>query len=134
MIADPLQLYRLLATPVIELAKMPLAGDEVVSAMRKYVEEENMPVLCHTKENIGAYMTTGDRLKLYKYLHKERGMYCETDSVIYVRVTGQFPVVTCGNMMGDMIRGSGPEVLLRILCMQAPNLQLQDREMKEAGE
>jgi hypothetical protein len=43
-------------------------------------------LLRHTNEVIGAYVTTGARLKLYTYLDslEERAIYCDIDSVIYV--------------------------------------------------
>jgi hypothetical protein len=81
------------------------AGDEVVCATWRYVkQEENMPALRHTNEVIGAYVTTGACLKLYTYLDvlKERAIYCDTDSVIYIQKCGQPPAVTCGDRLGDM--------------------------------
>ena len=46
--------------------------------------KESMPVLRYTNEVIGAYVTTGVRLKLYIYVYalKERAIYSDTDSVI----------------------------------------------------
>jgi hypothetical protein len=46
----------------------------------------------------------GARLKLYTYLDasKERAIYCDTDSVIYIQKCGQPPAVTCGDKLGDM--------------------------------
>ena len=55
MISDPQELFRFLATPEIEVNNLLFAGDEVVWVTWKYVEEEqNMPVLRHTNEVIGA--------------------------------------------------------------------------------
>jgi len=60
MIAVTQELYRFLATPGIEVTNLLFAGDEVVWVTWKYMEEvENMPVLRHTNEVIGAYVTTG---------------------------------------------------------------------------
>jgi hypothetical protein len=49
-------------------------------------------------------VTTGARLKLYTYLDalKERAIYCDTDSVIYIQKCGQPPAMTCGDKLGDM--------------------------------
>ena len=91
MITDPQELYRFFATPGIEVTNVLFAGHDVVWVMWRYVEEEeNMPVLCHTNEVIGAYVTTRARLKLYTYLDalKKKALYCDTDSVIYVRSVG----------------------------------------------
>jgi hypothetical protein len=55
MIADPYDLYRFLATPGIEVSSLLFAGDEVVWATWRHVEEEdNMPALRHTNEVIGS--------------------------------------------------------------------------------
>jgi hypothetical protein len=73
MIADPYELYRFLVTPGIEISSLLFAGDEVVWVKRRYVEdEENMPVLHHTNEIIGAYVTTGARLKLHPHTRLEK--------------------------------------------------------------
>jgi hypothetical protein len=112
MIADPQELFRFLATPGIEVTNLLFAGDEVVCVTWKYAEEdENMPVLSHKNEVIGAYVTTGARLKFYSYLGalKESVIYCDTDSVIYIQKCGQPPAVVCGDWLGDMTSELGPE-------------------------
>jgi hypothetical protein len=91
MIADPQELSRFLATPGIEVTNILFATDEVVWVTWKCAEEEeNMPVLRHTNEVIGAYVTTGARLKLYSYLDalKERAIYGDTDFVFIYRSVG----------------------------------------------
>jgi hypothetical protein len=66
MISNPQELFRFLVTPGIEVTNLLFAADEVVWVMWKYAEvEENMPVLRHTNEVIGAYVTTGARFKLW---------------------------------------------------------------------
>jgi hypothetical protein len=63
-----------------------------------------MPALLQTNEVIGAYVTTGARLKLYMYLDalKERAIFFDTDSVIYIQKCWQPPAVTFGDKLGDM--------------------------------
>jgi hypothetical protein len=105
MIADPQELFRFLAKPRIQMTNLLFAGEEVVWVTWKYAEEEeNIPVLRHTNEVISAYVTTRARLKLYKYLDllKERAIYCDTDSVIYIQKCVELPAVTCGNKLGGM--------------------------------
>jgi hypothetical protein len=112
MIASPNELYRFLATPVIEITSLLFAGDEVVWATWRYVEqEENLPAPRQTNEIIGAYLTTGARIKLYTYVDalKEREIYCDTDSVIYLEKCGQPPAGTCGDKLGDMTSELGSE-------------------------
>jgi hypothetical protein len=74
-------------------------------------EESNMPVLRHTDEIIGVYMTTWARLKLYTYLDalKEKAIYCDTDSVIYIQNCGQPSAATCGHKLGDTTNELGPD-------------------------
>jgi len=70
MIADPQELFRFFATPCIELSNRLSAADEVVWIEWMYGEgKENMLVLRYTNEVIGAYVTTGVRLKLYSYVY-----------------------------------------------------------------
>ena len=111
VIADPQELYRFFATPGIEVTNLLFADDEVVWVTWKYAEEENMPVLRHTNEVIGAYVTMRARLKFYTYLDslKEKAIYCDTDSVIYIQKCGQPPAVTCGDKLEDMINELGPD-------------------------
>jgi len=69
MIADSQEHYRFLATAGIKFTGLLSAGDEVVWATWKYVEEkETMPVLRHTIEVFGAYVITRTRPDLYSYL------------------------------------------------------------------
>jgi bisphosphoglycerate-dependent phosphoglycerate mutase len=70
MISDPHELYRFLATPGIEVVSLLFATDTVVRCSWKYMEEENIPHLKQTNEVIVAYVTTGARIHLYKYLDK----------------------------------------------------------------
>ena len=56
-------------------------------------------------------MTTGARLKLYTYLDalKEKVLYCDTDTVIFIQKCGQHPAVTYGDKVGDMTNELGPD-------------------------
>jgi hypothetical protein len=112
MFADPQELFRFLATPGIEESNLLFAFDTVVFVTWKYAKrEENMLFLRHTNEVVGAYVTTGARLKLYDYLNalKEKAIYFDKDSVIYVQRCGQTPAVTWAYRLGDMTNefGSG---------------------------
>lgn len=58
------------------------AIDKIVWIVWRYAEEElNMPVLRHTNEVIGVYVTNGANLLLYTYLYelKEKAIYCDAD-------------------------------------------------------
>jgi hypothetical protein len=81
MISEPNELYRFLATPGIEVASLIFVSDSVVWASRRYTDEEKIPHLKHTNKVIGAYVTTGARIHLYKYLDRlqENAIYCGRD-------------------------------------------------------
>ncbi|GFG37031.1 hypothetical protein Cfor_05731 [Coptotermes formosanus] len=86
MIADPHELYKFLATPVVEVTLQLFANDDVIWVTWRVSEKEKIPSLRHTNEVICAYVTAGARLKLYSYFDTlgVRALYCGTDSVIYV--------------------------------------------------
>jgi hypothetical protein len=66
MISDGQELFRFRASPGIEVTNLLFAADQIVWVAWKYAEEEeNMPLSRDTHEVIGAYGTTGARLKLY---------------------------------------------------------------------
>jgi hypothetical protein len=67
------------------------ASDDVVCASWRYKAEEKVPNLRHTNEVIGAYVTAGARIHLYKYLDRlqERALYCDTDFVIFIQPDDQ---------------------------------------------
>ena len=104
MISDPRELCGFLATPGIEVASLVFASDDVVWASWRFVEEKDIPSLRHTNEVIGAYVTAGARLHLYKYLDRlqKRAIYCDTDSVLFVQPSAESPLVETGDNLGDM--------------------------------
>jgi len=81
------------------------ATDDVVWASWRFMTEEQIPSLRHTNEEIGAYVTTGARLNLYSYLDrlKERTLYCDTDSIMFVHPNGEPALVKTGDNLGAMI-------------------------------
>ena len=68
VITEPKDLYSFLVTPSIEVTNLPFPSDEVVSISLKHSVEERVPNLRHTNEVIGAYVTSGKRIHLYRYL------------------------------------------------------------------
>jgi len=76
-ILEPKELYNFLATPGIEVTNLAFASDDVVWISWKHPAEERVPNLRHTNEVIGAYVTSGARLHLYRYLERlgERAIY-----------------------------------------------------------
>ncbi len=114
MISDSQELYRLLATPGIEVAALMFASDDVVWTSRRYIGEENVPNLRHT-EVIGAYVTAWARIDLYGFFDSldERALYCDTDSVIYIQPTAEPPLVQAGDCLGAMTSELKPGFIYR---------------------
>ena len=67
--------------------------------------EEDVPNLRHTNEVIGAYVTAGARIHLYRYPDRlrENAIYCDTDSVIYNQPRDEPALIETGDKLLDMI-------------------------------
>jgi len=104
IITEPRELYGFLATPDIEVTNLVFASDDVVWLSWKHGAEEDVPSLRHTNEVIGAYVTAGARIHLYRYLDRlqVRAIYCDTDSVIYVQPKDEPSLIETGDKLGDM--------------------------------
>jgi hypothetical protein len=104
VIADPKGLYAFLTNPGIELRNMAFASDDVVWLSWKYSGEERVQRLRHSNDVIGAYVTAGARIHLYRYLDRlqEKTIYCDTVSVIYVQPNEGPQHVETGDRLGDM--------------------------------
>ena len=78
IISYPHKPHWFLATPGIEFANLMLASVDVVCAICCFI-----PILRHTNEVIGAYMTAVASLHLYTYLDRlqEGALYYDTDSI-----------------------------------------------------
>ena len=93
-----------MATPGIEVTSLKFASDDVVCVSWCFIEKEKIPSLRHPNEVIGAYVTAGARLHLYKYLDKlqEHAIYCDTDSVIFVQTRHGQALRETGHNLGAM--------------------------------
>ena len=101
-ISDPHEIYSFLANPGIEVPNLMFGNDDVVWASWCFMAEEQIPSLPHTNEVIGAYVTAGARLHLYSYLDRiqERSLYCDTDSIMFVRPRDEAPCSRSGTISG----------------------------------
>jgi hypothetical protein len=123
LVSEPHELYRFLAAPDVSVSDVLFANDDVAWFKWRYVDdEEHMPMLRHTNHVIGAYVTTGARLKLYSYLDalREMAVYCDTDSVIYIQPCGRPPAVDCGDRLGDMTDELSPRVYIEEFVSGGP--------------
>jgi hypothetical protein len=104
LISDPQELYRFLATPGIEVTTLLFAGYSVCWISWRHADETDVPILRHTNDVIGSFVTAGARLHLYSYLDrlKEHGLYCDTDSVIFLQQRDDAALVKTGDCLGDM--------------------------------
>ena len=98
----PSDLFLLLTHPSIDvLYILPINEDNIVVNFE--LKEEAADSLPTVNVCIASYTTTQARLKLYTYLEnlKERVLYYDTDSVIYVSCQGDIDPPT-GEFIGDM--------------------------------
>jgi len=104
VITEPKELYKFLSVPGNEVTNLAFANDDVVWISWKHSAEKHVPNLRHTNEVIGAYVTAGARMHLYRYLERlgERAIYCDTDSVIYIQPKEEPNLVETGYKLGDM--------------------------------
>lgn len=95
-------LFDLMSHPSIQVQQiLPVNEKNIVITFT--VKEEASEILSTVNVCVAAYTTAQARLKLYSYLEqlKERVLYYDTDSVIYVSRQGEFePPV--GDFIGDM--------------------------------
>ena len=70
IITGPHELYRVLATPGVEVTNLAFASDDVAWHSWKLSAQEGASVLQHTNEIICAYVTAGARIYLYNFLYR----------------------------------------------------------------
>jgi len=104
IITEPKELYGFLATPGIEEVNLVFTSDDVVWLSCKRGAVEDVQRLRHTNDVIGAYVTAGTRIHLYRYLDRlrENAIYCYTDSVIYIQPRDEPALIETGDKFGDM--------------------------------
>ena len=86
------------------MVKLVFATDDVFWLSWKRGAEEDVPNLRHTNDVIGAYVTEGARIYLYRHLHRlrENAIYCDKDFVIYVQPRDEPALIETGDKLGDM--------------------------------
>jgi len=124
LISEPQELYRFLVTPGIEVQNMIFLSDDVVWSSWQISSEERVPILRHTNEVIGAYVTTGARIHLYDHLDRlqDKGIYCDTDSVLYIQPNEGPALVETGDNLGQMASELKPlEMISEVVCAGPKN-------------
>jgi hypothetical protein len=99
MITDPSELYRFFATPSVEVMNVMFVSADVLWASWRFSDEEKVPCLNHIYEVIGLYVTAGARMHLYIYfwIVCKIALYCDTDSVSYIKHKNEPRLIQCGN-------------------------------------
>jgi len=126
LISQPAELYRFLVAPGVEVQNMLFANDDVVWISWQYSADKRVPSLRHTNEVIGAFVTTGARIYLYRFLDKlqEKAICCDTDSVIFIQ-PGQVckpTLIKTGDNLGQMqSQLKKGEVIVEVVCAGLKN-------------
>jgi hypothetical protein len=104
LISEPQELYKFLAVPGIEVANMMFANDQVIWISWRFADNEHVPSLRHANDVIGSFVTAGARIHLYSYMDRlrDRALYCDTYSVIYIQPRDEPALVETGDNLGDM--------------------------------
>jgi len=69
-----------------------------------FTAEKRVSSLRHTNDVIGAYVTAGPRIYLYRRLDQlhEKAIYCDTDSVNFIQPRDEPQLVETGDKLKDM--------------------------------
>jgi hypothetical protein len=113
-ISEPKELYKFLSTPGIEVVSLLFANYQVVWVSWRNAEDERVPILRRTNHIVGAFVTAGGRMQLYRYLDtlQDKALYCDTDSVIYVQPKSEPPLIETGESLGAMTSDLRPDVYI----------------------
>ena len=97
-------MYRFLATAGVEVTNLAFASDDVVWLSWEVSAQENMANLPHTNDVIGAYVTAGARIHLYRFHDRLQynAIYCYTDQVIFIQPSVEPLPIATGDKPGDM--------------------------------
>ena len=106
------------------MTNLVFASGEVVWIAWKYGAQEQVPSLRHTNEVIGAYVTAGARIHLYRCLDRwgTNAMYCDTHSVIYIQPGAAQQLIETGGKLGDINTKLRPsENISEFVCRGSKN-------------
>ena len=104
LIYVPQEMYYFLATPDVEVLPLLFASDQAVWISWQHSEQKHAPILEHTNDVIGSFVTAGARLHLYKYLDRQQtnAIYCDTDSVVYIQPKNEPDLIETVDCLGAM--------------------------------
>ena len=92
-----------MTSPDTEVTNLIFPNDDVAWVSWKY-SEENVAAGKNVNVAVAANVTTQARLKLYEYLSTlvESVLYCDTDSVVFLKKDNDPPKVKTGDYLGDL--------------------------------
>jgi hypothetical protein len=71
---------------------------------------------------MGAYVTTGARMRLYSYLNRSqrKAVYFDTDSAFYIQNESESRLIECGDNLGDMTDELKPGEYIEVFVSGGP--------------
>ena len=103
------------------MTNLAFASDDVVYISWKRGAEEDVSKLRHTNEIIGAFVTAGVSIHLYRYLDRlgENAINCDTDSVIYIQ-PGTTQLFEMRDTLGEMSSDLRPSDSISVFVSGGP--------------
>jgi hypothetical protein len=97
-------LQRIHDDPSLEITGVRVITENVIQAMYRKVSEEFVPTSMDTNIYVAIATTAWARMQLYEDLDrlKERVVYCDTDSIIYMASENADENLVTGNFLGQM--------------------------------
>ena len=88
---EPIRFYNLLSDDGFEMPDVHHVNDDCLYVFYKKSQASQTPTL-NTNVSVDSYVTTHARLELYSYLEhlKTCARYCDTNSVIYKHIVGEY--------------------------------------------
>jgi hypothetical protein len=111
IITEPQELYRFLVTPGIEITTLLFAGDCVLVTWR-HASEADVPILRHTNDVIGNYVTAG-------------ALYSDTASVLYILPRDGAALVTTVDCLGAMTSEPQSDIHIAVRVRRPKKLHVQ---------
>jgi hypothetical protein len=98
------ELQRLNMDPSLEICGIRIITEDVVQVAYRKVSEDFVPTSSDTNIYIAIATTAWARIRLYEDLDrlKERVVYCDTDSIVYIASPNREENLETGNFLGQM--------------------------------
>ena len=81
---------------------------------------QNRTCLIYLTSVIGAYVTAGTRIHLYRFWLQKNVIYCDTDSCIFIQPSGETWPIATGDKLGDMQSELKPSEFINVFVCGGP--------------